>query len=49
VIGRPPATAYAAGLALALACVAVTNLDLAGHPAFALEWWRSYANMRSRF
>ncbi|MDQ3701265.1 MAG: hypothetical protein M3442_10130, partial [Chloroflexota bacterium] len=40
---------YAAGLALALACAAVTNLDLVGLPAFALDWWRSYTPMRSRF
>jgi hypothetical protein len=49
VTGRPAAPAYAIGLALAIACMAATNLDLAGDPAFALQWWRSYANMQSRF
>ena len=39
----------ALGLALALLCAAVTNLDLAGVPDFSLEWWRSYTNMQSRF
>jgi hypothetical protein len=40
---------YGFGLAFALLCAAVTNLDLAGVPGFALDWWRSYTNMQSRF
>lgn len=39
----------AAALILALVCAAVTNLDLVGLPGFALDWWRSYTPMRSRF
>lgn len=39
----------AAGLVLALVCAAVTNLDLVGLSGFALDWWRSYTPMRSRF
>jgi hypothetical protein len=46
---RLPWAGAAAALALALACAAVTNLDVLGYPAFALEWWRSYAHMSSRF
>jgi hypothetical protein len=40
---------YGFGLAFVLLCAAVTNLDLAGVPGFALDWWRSYTNMQSRF
>jgi hypothetical protein len=49
VLPRWPWAGAAAALALALVCAAVTNLDLVGLPAFALDWWRSYTHMSSRF